>query len=78
VGGIWTEEQTALGREEHPMEQHHEFMKDVALQNSGECPFGHRDRVVPTTSDLPGFREGMGDWWCLKHEIQFGKREETP
>lgn len=53
-------------------------MEDVALQNSGECPFGHRHDVIPTTPDLPDLKEGLGDWWCEKHRIQFGQRDTTP
>ena len=56
------------------LEDDYWFRKDVEDQNSGECPYGHRDGVTPTPEDLPGRREGMGDWWCTKHELQFGER----
>ena len=56
------------------LEDNYWAVRDRERQGSGECPWGHRDRVIPVPADLPQRREGHGDWWCEIHEIQFGLR----
>ncbi len=55
------------------LEDEHWRARDAALQDSGECPFGHRDGVVRVSDAADAPLDGDGSWWCRLHRVRFGR-----